>query len=110
MSNSENHYSDANELTPHLGRVLSTHSQIQVPLIPTGIPHDTNPKFVSKVIFEPASQMMAFTLLNEDFGRKLRLELNITDDSITVALMVNPERMNPSANEGISGDYHYARW
>ncbi|RPA73396.1 hypothetical protein BJ508DRAFT_334145 [Ascobolus immersus RN42] len=78
--------------------------------MPTGVPLDTNPKFVSEVIFEPASQMMAFTLLNEDFGRKLRLELNITDDSITVALMVNPERMNHSANEGISGDDHYARW
>ncbi|RPA82523.1 hypothetical protein BJ508DRAFT_325523 [Ascobolus immersus RN42] len=74
------------------------------------VPLDTNPKFVSEVIFEPASQMMAFTLLNENFGRKLRLELNITDDSITVALMVNPERMNYSINEGVFSDDNYARW
>lgn len=98
LSNMPNLLED-NPFTAPLKDDLVLHSKMTIPLVPTGQAFDINVKYLTEVIFEPRCQYFAFTLMDEEEGRKMRLEVTVLDQCISVNVMVNNRRMNHTFNE-----------
>ena len=105
-------YPVVNPFKERLSEDLYFHSKTSIPLVPTGEPLCIQPDFMAELVFEPSCQYFAFTLMDENEGRKLRVEVCIFDDDIQICTMVNPRRVNHPRNESRyeDGDMRKGWW
>jgi hypothetical protein len=88
-----------NRFTDRLAEDLVFHSRSGIPLIPTGENLDINAKFTVEMIFENHCQYFVITLMDENEGRKMQVEISVYDAEIKMTTMVNARRMNHSYND-----------